>query len=77
MYPEAILVVFVRFAFIDILEISTNIFVDDEVSIFLAPLFIRANVLSGAKLDIVVPGGGCNRDNFGSTGVYSGSSAVG
>lgn len=75
--PESVLVVFVHIAFIDLLEVGTNVFVNDEVLVLLAPFLIRADVLSGTKLDVVVPGRGSNSDNLRSASINSSSRAVG
>ena len=77
MNPESVLVVFVHIAFVDLLEVGANVFVNNEMLIFLAPFFIRADILSWAKLDIVVPGRGSDSHGLRSASVDSGSRAVG
>lgn len=74
--PESVLVVFVHIAFVDLLEVGANVFVNNEVLVFLAPFFIRADILSWAKLDVVVPGRGGDSHGLRSASINSGSRAV-
>lgn len=70
--PETGLLVFVDVALIRVLEVGSNVFVDDEVFVLLAPFLIRADILGGAEFDIVVPCWSSNCYDFGSAGIDTG-----
>jgi len=77
MDPKTGFLIAVDIAFVDILKIYTDVFVDDEVFVVLAPLFIGANVLGWAEFDVVIP---CRLGNcycFSTACVYSWGCAIG
>src|SRR5277367_3475386 len=69
--------VFVGIAFVHVLQPSTNVFVDNEMLVGAAPIFVRADVVRGAGFDVVDPGRSGNSDCVGTASVHAGSRAVG
>jgi len=74
--PETSLFPFIHIALVDILEIDANVFVNNEMLVVAAPFLIAANILGGAKLDVIIPGRGGNCNGLSSASVYARRRAV-
>jgi hypothetical protein len=66
-----------QIAFVGVLEPSADVFVDNEMLVGAAPIFVRADVVGGAEFDVIDPSRRGNGECLGTASVDAGGRAVG
>ena len=75
--PRAGLLPFIGVAFVHVLEPGADVFVDNEMLLGAAPIFVRADVVSGTELNVVDPSRRRNSDCVSTASIDAGGWAVG